>query len=298
MRIVPGILAGFVFTVAASAGGDRVALYADGDPGYASLDIPPAAHVFPGAISRLVVFHDGKCVLDRGLRDERKAGVAGTGRALEETGFVEEAVVAPDGLSALLRTLHYEDRVELEPGGGAPRQDRFRGRVSLTWIDPLSPGGRWSTSLPPGRFVKESLALPLQLGAAVITTDAEGARGDFRLYGSDGTPRLAVPADEAESIGLTPTNSGAFVAVELAYPDRPGVPERAILVLDVLQGTRWYYTWSYGSDAEPLSWSIDDTGILVVRTPGGEKRFDRTGRPIGGSASGRKFPFNRIRGSD
>ena len=41
-----------------------------------------------------------------------------------------------------------------------------------------------------------------------------------------------------------------------------------------------------------------NTGILVVRTPGGEKRFDRTGRTIGGSASGRKFPFNRIRGSD
>jgi hypothetical protein len=49
-------------------------------------------------------------------------------------------------------------------------------------------------------------------------------------------------------------------------------------VFDLARGTQWTYGWRYGTDEEPLSWSLLDEGVLGIKLPGGTQRFDATGR--------------------
>jgi hypothetical protein len=79
---------------------------------------------------------------------------------------------------------------------------------------------------------------------------------------------------------LTATSNGAFLGVSLAYPERPGLPQMGILVLDLLRGTRWTYSWSYGEAGDPLSWTLEDSGVLEVKVPGKIVRYDRNGAPL------------------
>ena len=86
-------------------------------------------------------------------------------------------------------------------------------------------------------------------------------------------------------LAIDSASHGEFVAVDLAYPDRPGLPHRGVLVLDLARDSRWTFAWRYGDDDEPVSWKLQDTGVLEVTTPSHVKRFDRKGKAL--AAAGR-----------
>lgn len=260
---------------------DRVVLLDASDPVYAGLAVPDVARFAPASRTRLVVFRDGRCVLDRGLREERRAGPRSDRKeTLVETGLVEQAYVAPDGRAALLVTVRYRDSVDLAETGPARDGEGLRGKTSLAWIDPAHPDGRWRFDLEPGRFVVKAIVLSRGQGAALSTSDVDGGAADFRLVGTDGRVVFTIPVDRASTGDVVATEAGGFVAVDLAYRPGDGVPDRGVLVLDLLQGREWTYTWDYGSEREPLGWTLENTGILDVRLPGRTVRFDRNGRPL------------------
>lgn len=272
-----------------------------GDPDHRLFAKGALSRTNPEASSRLLVMKDGVCVLDRGVRDDKRQDTDTRPNVLEETGLVETAWIASDARGALVATLAYRDRVRLVEGGGSPADDGFLGTTTLQWIDPSFPEGRFRIALEPGRIVREAIALPLGFGAAVSTQAYDTPTSDFRLYDLEGRAVARVPEEEASTDDVVATTTGGFVAVDLALVARPGVPDRAVRVYDLLQGTSWSYTWSYGSPEEPSSWKLDETGVLEVTLPGATRRFDRNGRPIGGSGSVREPGrgsrlFNRLRG--
>ncbi len=262
---------------AAAPAGDIVRLFSADDPEYQSLDIPDARRVASEAVRRLVVFRGGAPVSDRGLGNEKRVveRASSANAASEyEDGFVEDAEVSLDGRFALVLSTRY--RKPVDPGTGV----ETKGKTDLTWIDPAHPEGLWSVSLERERWVKKVLLLSPKHGVAISTLTDPNGPADLRLYGPEGREMLRLKGEEASVVDMTTTSQGAFLAVDLAYPDRPALPNRGVLVLDLLHGTRWTYTWSYGKDGEPLSWSLADTGILEVKTPGGTRCFDRNGKPL------------------
>jgi hypothetical protein len=271
---------------------NRVALYSVGDAAYGDLAIPAAVRTHPESRSRLVVFRDGVPVLDRGLLEQRDAAAGATPGVVEERGLVEEAILAFDGSAALVRQTRYVDRRSLRDSNA---EGTLSGRERLSWIDSDHPGGRWNVDLPAGRFVKEAMVAPLASGAFVILTDAAGLGGELRLFGPEGTETARIAPPEAEAVDAAAAADAPVVAVDVAYPVREGAPDRGILVFDLTQGTRWTYGWSYGSDEEPQSWTIEEDGTLVVQLPGGVKRFNRGGESSSPGTRGRG-PFNRLRG--
>lgn len=281
-----------VVALATAAPANRVALYAGDDAAYLALAIPAAVRTRPESTSRLVVFRDGVPVLDRGLLERRDAAMAPEPGMVEERGVVEEGYVAPDGSAAIVRRTRYLDRRSLDDPA-APAS--LSGQERLTWIAPERAEGRWSVDLPAGLFVKEGLVAPLASGAAVLLTDAGGLGGEFRLFGPDGAPTARIAPPEGEAVDAATAADAPVVAVDVAYPPREGVPDRGIVVFDLTLGTRWTYGWSYGSDEEPRSWSIDADGTLVVDLPAGPRRFGREGKAVTPPSSGRG-PFNRLRG--
>jgi hypothetical protein len=262
---------------------DHVEFYVQGQPEYARLRVEPGHRTAPDAPDRLVVFHGGRPVLDLGLRDEQRL-VPASGAQTEETleeGIVEKAEIAPDGRSAAILSTRYRRAAGAEtlpPDSQEP--PRPTGTTTLTFVDARHPDARFNVSVENGRWVKEVLPLSAAHGLAVSTTRGIDAPADLEIFGPDGHETFRAPETEASVKGLTATNNGAFLAADLAYPERPGLPQRGILVLDLLQGTRWTFTWSYGTDGEPTSWSLDESGVLEVRLPGRIVRYDRNGVPI------------------
>lgn len=272
---------------------NRVALYAGDDAEYRALAIPESVRTRPEEGSRLVVFRDGVPVLDRGLIDRRDAAPTGEPGIVEERGLVEEAIVASDGSAALVRQTRYLDRRSLRDTND---RGTLSGRERISWIDPDRPGGRWSVDLPAGRFLKEGIVVPLGSGAAVILTDSAGLGGEVRLFGPDGRESAHIAPPEGEAVDAAAAADAPVVAVDVAYPAREGGPDRGLVVFDLTHGTRWTYGWSYGSDEEPKSWSMEADGTLVVELPAGPRRFDREGK-ASTPASSRRGPFNRLRGA-
>ncbi|HEX6852100.1 MAG TPA: hypothetical protein VF139_11935 [Candidatus Polarisedimenticolaceae bacterium] len=272
---------------------NRVALYAVDDAVYRDLPIPASVRTNPDSGARLVVFRDGVPILDRGLLQQRDAAKTAVPGMVEERGLVEEVILASDGSAAVVRQTRYHDRRSLrEPG----ESGTLTGNERLTWIDPDRPGGRWSVDLPAGRFVKEGIVAPLGSGAAVILTDSAGLGGEIRVFGPDGKETARIAPPEGEAVDAAAAADAPVLAVDIAYPARAGTPDRAIVVFDLTHGTRWTYGWSYGSDEEPRSWSIDADGALVVELPAGARRFDRDGASTSKQPAGRG-PFNRLRGT-
>ncbi len=262
-----------------AAAPDRVVQFIVGQPEYAALRVPAADRTWPDALDRLVVFHGARPILDLGLRNERQiVGQGGKeGEALFEEGIVESSAISPDGRSAAILSTQYR-----RPAGGAAAlpeggEPKPVGTTAVSWVDAAQPDMRFSVKLESGRWVKEVLPLAGGGGLALSTTTGIGAPADFVLYAPGGGEVLRLRESEASANNFTATNSGAFLAVSLAYPDRPRLPQEGVLVLDILRGTHWTYTWSYGGEGEPLSWSLDESGVLEVRLPGATARYDRNG---------------------
>ena len=270
-------------TETATSEADRIGLFVAGQPDYAALQLDAARRTSPDAPYRLVVIHGGRPVLDFGLRNERQLVPAGEGpgEKMFEEGIIDNAEVAPDGRSAAILSTQYrrpaEDSAQSPDGSEPPRPV---GTSVVSWVDARRPEARFSVKVEAGRWVKELLPLAGGAGLALSTTRGLGAPADFELYGPDGREVFRTGEAEGSVTDLTATSNGAFLAVSLAYPERPGLPKMGILVLDLLRGTRWTYTWSYGEQGEPLSWSLEDSGVLEVKVPGKIVRYDRNGAPL------------------
>ncbi len=283
-----------VFLPAAGAAtltsGDGMVLLDRDNPDYAAQNIPAAITTYPEASLRLLVFRNDSIVFDHGLRDEwsqpRIPGGGQGDRPLFEGITVTESVeLSPDGLTAVIM----ETRIAPPRRGGA-----LEGDVGITWIDPGNPQGRWSQDLPPGRFVSHIHVLDSQSGFALMTATPDGDGADFTLYDSEGGVEYHLDEVVGQVLDFRITRAGAFIGLDIAYPERPGLPDRTLLVLDRLQNGQWHYAWTYGDPTEPTGWTLMDNGVLEINTPGKTVRYDRTGVPI--IPANRKRRQKRVRG--
>ena len=266
----------FLSLSAVMAATDRMELFNRDDPAYAALAISPALTSYPEAGLRLVVFRDGAVVFNHGLRDEDyrpRNPAGGTGdRPLFEGRSVTDAVeLAPDGLTAVIM----ETRIAPPSRGGS-----LEGDVGITWIDPGHPRGRWSLELPPGRFPSHIHVLDQQSGFALMTAAPNSDGADFTLYDIEGNVEYHLDDVAGKVLEFRITRAAAFIGLDIAYPERPGLPDRTLTILDRLQNAQWHYSWTYGGPAEPTDWTLMDDGVLEIRTPGRTVRYDRTGEPI------------------
>jgi hypothetical protein len=262
---------------------NRVAVLGAASPDYRMLAIPRSARTDPDASVRLLVFRGGICVLDRGLRDaheDSSAGARGT-TIVQEDGIIERAAASPDGREAVVVSTRYVSRVDVTPGTTSTAGDLVRGPTTLTLVDPTHPDGRWQITLEDGRWVKDVEVLPGSSGVVVTTFVPRTGPSDLRVLDALGREKLRVPESRAETVAVRIDCAiGCFVAADVKFPEQRALPERGLMVFDLAHGTSWTYSWRYGGDGEPLSWALENGGILTVKLPAGTARFDPSGRRL------------------
>jgi hypothetical protein len=268
---------------AAPSSPNRVAVMGAGSPDYRALAIPRSVRTDPDASLRLLVFREGICVLDRGLRDAHEDSTAGARGSMivREDGIIERAAASPEGREAVVVSTRYVSRVDVTPGTTSTAGDLLRGPTTLTLVDPGHPDGRWQVTLEDGRWVKDVEVLPGSNGVVVTTFLPRTGPSDLRVLDALGREKLRVPESRAETVSVrTDCSIGCFVAADLKFPEQLALPERGVMVFDLARGTSWTYSWRYGGDGEPLSWALGNGGILEVKLPAGTARFDPAGRPL------------------
>ena len=257
---------------------DRIVLVDSGDRGYALLDVPEAVRVHAGAKLRLVVLRAGEPVADRGLRDRRTVEPLGDergARGYRERSLVENAYIAADGRSAVV--VRNESETVQERGGDVRL---VAGSSTLDWIDLEHPEGRWNLSLDGDRIIRLAYPLSGSRGVAVMASRAGEFGGDFGVYDPAGVRFVHFGGLEGTPRELRPTAHDAFLAVELAFASRPGFPDQGVVVVDLLRRAHWTYAWWYGTDREPTSWEIADTGVLTLRFAERTASYDRFGHEL------------------
>jgi len=261
---------------------DRVVLLSAGDPEYRALAIPRSYKTAPDARLHLIVFRGGLCIRDHGLADAQATeGREVAGAAMvEQRGTTERAFVGPDGRAAVVVATRYVSRVDVSPGQTSTANDTVTGGTTLTLVDPAHPDGRWRVTLEEARWAKDVLVLADAMGVVVTTFLPRNGPTDVRILNATGHEAVRVPETSAESLRIEASPEGGFVAAEVAFRDNAELPERGVIVFDLARGTQWTYGWRYGSDAEPVSWSLQNAGVLAVEIPGGTRRFDATGRKL------------------
>lgn len=266
----------------AAAAPDRVVLLAADDPEYRALAIPRSYKTAPEAPMHLLAFRGGLCVRDLGLADTQTNGERGTPgtTVVEQKGTTERAFVAPDGRAAVVARTRYVSRVDVTPGQTSTANDTVTGDTTLTLVDPTHPDGRWRVTLENSRWVKEVLVLPAERGVVVTTFLPRRGPTDVRILDATGHESLRVPESAAETLRIEASPEGVQVAAEVTFRDNAQLPERGVIVFDLAHGTQWTYGWRYGSDAEPVSWTLNSQGVLAVKLPGGTRRFDATGHKL------------------
>ena len=261
---------------------DRVVLLSAGAAEYRELAIPRAYKTAPDAPLHLLVFRGGLCIRDHGLAD----AVSNSGRAddgvafVEQKGTSERAFVSPDGMAAVVLGTRYVSRVDVSPGQTSTANDTVTGDTTITLLDPAHADGRWRVTLENARWAKDVLVLPGARGVVVTTFVPRNGPTDVRVLDSTGHESVRVPETSAETLRIDASPDGGFVAAEVTFRDNPELPERGVIVFDLTHGSQWTYGWRYGSDAEPVSWILENAGVLAVKIPGGTHRFDATGRKL------------------
>jgi hypothetical protein len=270
--------------IAAAADPDRVAVYAVSDGDYTRLTIPEAARTVPESPTRLVVFHGGRVIVDRGLRTDVALSsaprVAGATAEREDL-YTENAEVPADGWFGVLYGSRVRETLSLGGEHGREPSAPTVASTEIVWIDPEHPRGRWKVTLEGGRMLTSVVPISHAMGVAVSTVTEPGGVADLRIYDRDGKVQFTLPDRSASTVSIRATANGAFLAADLAYAGGERAKDRGILVVDLLQGATWTYAWSYGGSEEPLSWELLDSGILEVRTPAATLQYDRSGKPIG-----------------
>src|SRR5262245_52586255 len=161
---------------------DEVRIFPSSSPEYLLLDIPESLRVAPDAVRRLVLFHGGVPVLDRGLVIDVQVATqpGGDASARIEDGYVEDAEVSPDGAFAIVLGTRYKKTLS------AHDESETEGKTELTWIDPAHPRGLWSVPFDKGTWIKRVLLLSPRQGIAVSTVSDPDGPADLRLYGPEG----------------------------------------------------------------------------------------------------------------
>ena len=288
MRVPPLLaLVSLLAIAAGSVAPDRVVVFRANDPAYAALSAPKLGRSAPEADEHLVVFHGGEPILDVGLKSEHKTLSSPEPDApfVDEEEITDVAQVSPDGRSALILSSRVRRRVPLARDAGPKAEAAPVGTATLYWIDASRPESRVTLPIDDGRFVAEAIPLSGGAGFVLCTTSGPGEPADLRVHGAGGGESFRLPADGGAVRRLVATNNGAYLGADLAYPARPDGPDRGVLVLDILHGSHWTYTWSYGGEGEPLGWDLDENGILAVKIPGADLLFEPNGRPIGKRAA-------------
>ncbi len=249
---------------------------------YTSLGIPEDARINPEANTRLLILRDGHLLIDYGLKHALSSVPRpGGGRWQEE--IVERVEVAGDESSAILQKFRFRGVADRE-GETNPEDNPFRRlaevdllSTELTWIDADHPEGLWSVTLEADRWLKSLLILPARRGVALSTTKGNGGRADLRLYNGTGREILTLSEIEASVTSLDATLDGTYLLVDLAYPIRADLPDRGVRIFNMLAGSHWTYTWSYGEPNEPVSYEMLETGALHLRLPGEIHVYDAAG---------------------
>jgi len=263
----------------AAASPDRVVLLSADDPEYLALAIPRSYKTVPSARLHLLVFRGGLCVRDHGLADtlaKDGRGVEGA-PVVEQSGTNQRAFIAPDGRTAVVVGTRYVSRVDVTPGQTSTANDTVTGDTTLTLVDPAHPDGRWRVTLENSRWAKDVVVLANARGVVVTTFVPRNGPTDVRILDATGRESARVPETSAETMTIEGSPDGGFVAAEVSLPDNVALPERGVIVFDLARGSQWTYGWRYGSDDEPVSWSLQSGGVLVVKVPGGTRRFDASG---------------------
>lgn len=262
---------------------NRVVIYGAGDPAYRSVEVDPGQRTAPEALERMLVFHDGRAILDIGLRDERNlVDVQGSNPpAVDEEVQRENAEIAADGRSAVVLSTHFRRPVVSRSlSDPLPSLAPPDGTSTLYWIDAAHPESRWTLPIESGLWVAQVVPVAAGRGVVLSTTKGIDLPADLRVIGPDGRERFRIDRGEASVTNVFVTRNGAFVAASLSYPARSGGPDSGVRVVDLLQGTSWNYAWTIGGKSEPVSWTLEETGVLAVRTPGHETLYDRNGMAI------------------
>jgi hypothetical protein len=259
-----------------------VVLLSAGDAEYRALAIPRSYKTAPDAPSHLLVFRGGLCVRDVGLADTQNRDEHGTPNSaiVQEIGTTDRAVVGADGRAAVVVRTRYDSRVDVTPGQKSTVNDTVTGDTTLTLVDPAHPDGRWRLTLEHGRWAKDVLTLPSGKGVVVTTFLPRNGPTDMRILDDTGHESFRIPESSAETSRIDVSPDGTHVAAELAYHDRPLQAERGVMVIEPASGSRWTYEWRYGSDAEPLSWTLQKEGVLAVKLADGVQRFDAKGHKL------------------
>jgi len=262
-----------------TASPDRVVLLSANDPEYLALAIPRSYKTVPSARLHLLVFRGGLCIRDHGLADTlAKDGRRVEGApVIEQSGTNQRAFVAPDGRTAVVVGTRYVSRVDVTPGQTSTANDTVTGDTILTLVDPEHPDGRWRVTLENSRWAKDVVVLANAMGVVVTTFAPRNGPTDVRILDGTGRESARVPETSAETLGIEGSPDGGFVAAEVSFPDNVALPERGVIVFDLARGSQWTYGWRYGSDNEPVSWSLQSGGVLAVKVPGGIRRFDANG---------------------
>lgn len=258
---------------------DRMALFAADDAAYRTLAIPRTYKTAPDAPTHLLAFRGGLCVRDLGLADSKKStGDGGDGKTImQESGTLERGFVAADGNAAAVIITRYVSRVDLTPGQTSTSGDTVTGDTTLTLVDPEHPDGRWRVTFENSRWVKDVLVLPGRSGVAVTTFLPRNGPTDIRVLDAAGREEIRVPESAAEALRVESSPEAGYLAAELAFRENEHQPERGVMVFDIARGTHWTYTWRYGSDDEPVSWTLQSHGVLSVKLASGTRRFDASG---------------------
>jgi hypothetical protein len=261
---------------------DRVVLVSAGSSEYRALAIPQSYKTGLDAPLHLLVFRAGLCVRDHGLADaaaNNGSGVDGSA-FVEQKGTTQRAYIASDGRAAVVVGTRYVSRVDVSPGQKSTANDTVTGDTTLTLVDPAHPDGRWRVTLENARWAKDVLVLPAAGGVVVTTFVPRNGPTDVRILDATGHEAVRVPESSAETVRIDASADGGFVAAEVTFRDNAELPERGVIVFDLARGTQWTYGWRYGSDAEPVSWILQNAGVLAVKIPGATRRYDSTGRKL------------------
>lgn len=262
---------------------DRVVLVSEGSSEYRALAIPKAYKTAPDAPLHLLVFSGGLCVRDHGLADAATndgRAAEGGGTIVEQKGTTQRGYVAADGKTAVVVGTRYVSRVDVTPGQTSTANDTVTGDTTLTLVDPAHPDGRWRVTLENSRWVKDVVVIPGGRGVVVTTFVPRNGPADVRILDATGHETTRVPESSAETLRIETSPDGGAVGAEVTFRDNPELPERGVIVFDLARGTHWTYGWRYGSDAEPVSWSLQNAGVLAVKVPGATRRYDLTGRKL------------------
>ena len=225
---------------APSTRGARLQLLGADDPDYAAL-AGNTQRSNPDAPERLLVLRDGAVVADLGIRvvpteEQAKAPVQ------------ERVALADDASAAVI--------VRLERKPGSPEQN------TMTWLPAEDPQKAWKKPLAPGNRV--SLALPISRARGlVLVSDVPDAPDELRVYDAKGAEVYRLPGAPERVIELRSSESGRYVAADLAYVSGMVSPgDRAVWVYDVASRTAWTHPWKYGDDDEVTDWKLLEDGTL------------------------------------